>query len=337
MALQRRSTTAAGSSPSVCSPRSSSRSPRRSRFPCGCCNRHYDPALADSLDKLDRYRASPARGPQIARQLEAMRARTPRKFFLRSGAAALSAAEAQEAVRALVEPSGGRLITMQAPVSKEEGRYRQVSVNVQLTANIFALRKILNAIENNTPYLFVDNFMVRTQVPGNFKPRARRGAGDVRAVRRLRIRAHGGVMRLLRAPSARRRALRAASCCWWSRSAWRRASARACAVRIPGRRIAAGRPLRGEAAAAPSPRRRPSSSTPRLPRARSSPRRAGPRPRRRQPRHVQARAVRPAGRDDRGRHAHRAAAGEGDRPHPSRREGQRDQRREGIARSDRSP
>ncbi len=59
---------------------------------------------------------------------------------------------------------------MQAPVSKDDGHYRQMSANVQIAANIFALRKILHAIENNVPYLFVDNLTVRTQVAGNFKP-----------------------------------------------------------------------------------------------------------------------------------------------------------------------
>jgi len=131
---------------------------------------YYDAAIAESLDRLDRYRRIAATRPQVARELEAMAAREPRKFFLRSGAAALSAAEAQEAVRSLVEASGGRLITMAAPVSKDEGRYRQVSVNVQMTANIFALRKILGAIEGHTPYLFIDNLMIRTQVPANFRP-----------------------------------------------------------------------------------------------------------------------------------------------------------------------
>ena len=133
-------------------------------------HRHYDAAVADSLDKLDRFRRIAGTRPQVARQLEAMATRDPRKFFLRTGAAALLAAEAQEAIRSLVESSGGRLITMGAPSSREEGRYRQVTVNVQLTANIFALRKIINTIESNTPYLFVDNVTVRTQVPAAFKP-----------------------------------------------------------------------------------------------------------------------------------------------------------------------
>jgi general secretion pathway protein M len=43
-------------------------------------------------------------------------------------------------------------------------------VNVQLTGTIFALRKILHAIENNQPALFVENLQVRSQVPANYRP-----------------------------------------------------------------------------------------------------------------------------------------------------------------------
>lgn len=133
-------------------------------------HRHYDVALQDNSDKLERFRRVASTRPEVARQLESMRGKESRKFFLRSGAAAFSAAEAQEAVRAIVETNGGRLITMQAPSSRDEGRYRQVTVNVQLTANIFALRKIIASIEGNTPFLFVDNMMIRSQVQANHKP-----------------------------------------------------------------------------------------------------------------------------------------------------------------------
>ncbi|MGZ5032103.1 MAG: type II secretion system protein GspM [Usitatibacter sp.] len=139
-------------------------------IPVWLLNRHYEAALDDATNKLDRYRRIATTRPEVVRQIEAMRAKEPRKFFLRSGATAMSAAEAQEALRAIIEAGGGRLITMQAPTARDEGRYRQISVNVQLTANIFALRKILNAIETNTPYLFIDNLLVRSQVPGNFRP-----------------------------------------------------------------------------------------------------------------------------------------------------------------------
>ena len=139
-------------------------------IPVWMMHRYYDANLTETNDKLDRYRRVAAMRPEVAKQLDSLRNKDTRRFFLRSGAAALSAAEAQEAVRTLVEGSGARLISLQAPAAKEEGRYRQVTVNVQMTANIFALRKILHSVETHTPYLFVDNLLVRSQVPGNFKP-----------------------------------------------------------------------------------------------------------------------------------------------------------------------
>jgi general secretion pathway protein M len=133
-------------------------------------HRHYDKNVAELSDRLDRYRRVAATRQEVTRSLEVVRAKESRKFFLRAGGAALSAAEAQEAMRNLVEGSGGKLVTMQVPAARDEGRYRQVAVNVQLTANILALRRILYTIETGTPMLFVDNLMVRSQVPSTFRP-----------------------------------------------------------------------------------------------------------------------------------------------------------------------
>lgn len=138
--------------------------------PTWLVHRHYDVALADATSRLERFARISSTRPMVAKQLEAMRAKDTRRYFLRSGGAALSAAEAQEAVRSLIESSGGRLITMQAPASKDDGRYRLITANVQLQANIFALRKILAAIDSNVPFLFVDNLTVRSPVPSNFRP-----------------------------------------------------------------------------------------------------------------------------------------------------------------------
>jgi hypothetical protein len=112
--------------------------------PAWLLHRHYDRVLEDQMATLDRYRRIAGTRPEIAKRLQAM--------------------------RQFVETNGGKLITMQAPVSREEGRYRMVSVNVQLTANIQALRKILDAVDAHTPFLFVDNLMIRSQVPGSFRP-----------------------------------------------------------------------------------------------------------------------------------------------------------------------
>lgn len=133
-------------------------------------NRYYDNELSSKQERIARYQRIAATRADVAKQLDAMRSKEPRKAFLRSGATALSAAEAQEAVRSIIESNGGKLITMQAPSSREDGRYRQITVNVQLTANVQALRRILHTIETNTPALFVDNLMIRSQVSGQHRP-----------------------------------------------------------------------------------------------------------------------------------------------------------------------
>ena len=138
--------------------------------PVWMLNRHYNEALDDYVGKLGRYARIAGTRAELTKQLDAMRLREPRKSFLRGPTGPLAAAEAQEAIRGIVERTGGKLITMQPPVTRDDGRYRAVSVNVQLTANIIALRAILHGIETNVPYLFVDSLSVRSQVPANFKP-----------------------------------------------------------------------------------------------------------------------------------------------------------------------
>jgi general secretion pathway protein M len=138
--------------------------------PVWILNRHYNEALDDYTNKLERYGRIAGTRADVAKQLEAMRTKEPRKNFLRGPTAPLAAAEAQEAIRAIVERSGGKLITMQPPSTKDDGRYRAVTVNVQMTATAIALRSILHAVETNVPYLFVDMLSVRSQVPGNYKP-----------------------------------------------------------------------------------------------------------------------------------------------------------------------
>jgi len=92
-----------------------------------------------------------------------------RKYFLKASAASLSAAEMQERVRQYVDANGGRLISVQVGQPRDDGRFRQVTVTMQLNANTPALRKILLAIETAEPYLFVDAIMVRSQVPPGYK------------------------------------------------------------------------------------------------------------------------------------------------------------------------
>ena len=133
-------------------------------------HRHYDAAITDLTDKLDRYQRIASTRAEVARNLESIRAKDSRRFYLKSSGPALAAAEMQESIRQLIEASGGRLVGIGTPAAKDDGRYRQITANVQFTANMAAIRKILHTVESGTPYLFLDNLMIRTQVNANHKP-----------------------------------------------------------------------------------------------------------------------------------------------------------------------
>jgi general secretion pathway protein M len=139
-------------------------------LPLWLAHRHYDEALEDLDRRLVRYERMAAARPALQQKLEAVRAVGSRKYFLKASAPSLSAAEIQERARQFVESNGGRLISVQVAQPKDDGRFRQVTVTVQANANIAATRRILYALEAGEPYLFVDSFTIRTQVPPGFKP-----------------------------------------------------------------------------------------------------------------------------------------------------------------------
>jgi len=124
-------------------------------------HRHYDQAIADLSDKLTRYRRVAAQAPELRAALEAVKARDGRRFYLRNTAANLAAAELQEMVKAAIENNGGRITTSQNTAMREDGRFRQIGVNVQFFATTPALQKILTALETQQPYVVIDNIAVR--------------------------------------------------------------------------------------------------------------------------------------------------------------------------------
>ena len=64
-------------------------------------------------------------------------------------------------MRSAIESNGGRITTSQNPAPKEDGRFKQITVNVQFFATTPNLQKILNALETQVPYLIVENITMR--------------------------------------------------------------------------------------------------------------------------------------------------------------------------------
>jgi hypothetical protein len=130
-------------------------------LPVVLLHRHYNNAIAEMTDRLDTYRRVAAQAPEYKRALDVMREKDARRFFLKNSAANLAGAELQEIVRGAVEGNGGRITISQNQAPKDDGRYRQIGLNVQFFATTPNLQKILYALESQQPYLVVENLTLR--------------------------------------------------------------------------------------------------------------------------------------------------------------------------------
>jgi general secretion pathway protein M len=122
---------------------------------------HYSNAIASMTDRIETYRRVAAQAPEYRAALDTMRGKDARRFFLKNAAANLAGAELQEIVRAAVEGNGGRITISQNQAAKDDGRYRQIGINVQFFATTPNLQKILYALEAQQPYLVVENLTLR--------------------------------------------------------------------------------------------------------------------------------------------------------------------------------
>lgn len=133
-------------------------------------HRHYDTAIERMTRQWQTQTAFNARRTDMAGALEALKAREPRKLFLKGTTAALAAAELQDAVKQAVEAQGGRVISVQGLANKEESGYRVSAATFQLNVNNVNLRRVLFALEAHTPYLFIDNVSIRSHTPPGWRP-----------------------------------------------------------------------------------------------------------------------------------------------------------------------
>lgn len=130
-------------------------------IPLWLLNRRYEAAIEDTSNRLDRYsRVVGMRDGLLKRAVE-VKSLELNHHFLKSATPALAAAELQEQVTSVLGESGVKLNSIQILPHKDEGLYRQVSVALQLSAPLSAVKAMLYGLESTHPYLFIDNFSVR--------------------------------------------------------------------------------------------------------------------------------------------------------------------------------
>jgi general secretion pathway protein M len=119
--------------------------------------------------QFSSYTALNQMRPKMMQAVEVLKARDTKKYFLKGTTPGLAGADLQDVVKALIESNSGKVFSTQLLPHKDDNGYRQVSANIQMSANIQNLRQILHAIESREPYLNIDNISIRSQVPSGFK------------------------------------------------------------------------------------------------------------------------------------------------------------------------
>src|SRR5438046_2080100 len=104
-------------------------------------HRHYDTAIEGLQQKIEVYRRVAAQAPELKKALDGLRTMDGHRFFLRNTAPNLAGAELQDLVRGAIENNGGRITTIQTSQPREDGRFRQIGINVQLFATTPNLQK----------------------------------------------------------------------------------------------------------------------------------------------------------------------------------------------------
>lgn len=123
---------------------------------------HYDTALESLQFRFNKLRGVAAQKSEIQKGLAAVKGENAARFFLKNSAPNLAGSELQDMVRAAVESGGARLTSVQVAAPKEEGRYRQIVLNVQIIGNVMTLQKTLFALESTLPYVFVDTLRINS-------------------------------------------------------------------------------------------------------------------------------------------------------------------------------
>lgn len=125
-------------------------------------NRRYDIAIEDAATRLERYGKIAGMRDGLQKRVAEVKALGATRHYLRNASPALAAVELQELVNSVLDANGGKLNSIQILPPKDEGAYRQIAITLQLTAPLSALKTMLYKLESARPYLFINNFSVRS-------------------------------------------------------------------------------------------------------------------------------------------------------------------------------
>ncbi len=124
------------------------------------CFEHLN-SISRSQAVLAKYQGLASMRGQIDANLQKLQAEQDSEGrLLTGGSVQLVGAKLQNRMKELIEAENGNLTSMQVlPVQEEKG-FQRISMAVNLTAPITSLQKIFYAVENQSPYLFIENLQL---------------------------------------------------------------------------------------------------------------------------------------------------------------------------------
>lgn len=109
----------------------------------------------------------------IKDEIDQLKKQNPnKKGFLENKAPAIVAADLQRKIKALVESSGGNLVSTHALTDGKEELFSKITVKVHMRTDMNALRDVFYQIAINEPLLFTENILIQKSRNRSRKRRA---------------------------------------------------------------------------------------------------------------------------------------------------------------------
>ncbi len=139
-------------------------------LPLLALHRHYDEAIADTLDRTARFQRVATLRPGIEAAFARLDADPYRAHYLKNANPALASAELQDRVLQIAQASGIRITSTQVLPAREADGFRQVGLTLALTGAIGQIKQALVALESAQPLLVIESISIRSTLTRAYKP-----------------------------------------------------------------------------------------------------------------------------------------------------------------------
>jgi hypothetical protein len=118
--------------------------------------------IEDLMFQSSKFTLSSQRSDLLKDEIANLKKQNPNKNnFLESKAPAIVAADLQKKIKALVDSSGGNLVSTHALTDGKEGLFSKITVKVHMRTDMNALRDVFYQIAINEPLLFTENILIQ--------------------------------------------------------------------------------------------------------------------------------------------------------------------------------